>query len=643
MDLMERDLTVSFGPWDVDVEAATGETILDAAERGNVGIEALCGGNGLCGTCMVQVEDTTAVSPVDADERNLLDADQLEAGYRLGCRAEVTEDVSVFVPASSRSEGEIVMTEGREIDFEHAPAIRRYQLEFPAPTLEDTLPDRERVLGALESEYGVRADSIDRLALTTLPTAIREGETDDGDLRTTATVFEESEVLGIDPGRVGPAYGLAIDIGTTTLAIYLLNLQTGEVAAVSSKINPQSSHGGDIISRVQHSTRSPEGKTELQDEIVAGINDSVEEVVAEAGIEPAEIYEAVFVGNTAMHHLFLGIDAGPVAANPYVPANQAILRTKARELKLDTNPAAMVSWLPIIGGWVGPDFVADLLVSGVLDSDETAIVIDIGTNGEIAVSGPEETYVASAPAGPALEGAEIAHGVRAKPGAIQAITLDPDTWEPELDIIEDKTPIGICGSGIIDIVAQLFLVGAINRRGRLVDPEDGHGRVRDTEDGSREFVLVDTDEADIEEAIVVSQSDIRDIQNAKAAIQTGISVLLSEAGFETVDKLIMAGGFGNYIDPESAKLLGLYPEVGAEDVEFLGNAAGYGAMYALLNDDAKAEAERIVEEVSYVELAAWDGFHDAFAQSMYLPHRDFDRYPWVKERVEATRGADDEL
>ena len=633
---MEREVTVSFAPWETDVTIEAGETILDAAERGEVGIEALCGGNGLCGTCMVQVENPEAVSDVDPDERNVLAADQLDAGYRLGCRATVEEDVSVFVPTASRSEGEIVMTEGRQIDFERRPAIRRYQIDFPGPTLEDTLPDRERVLAALESEYDVAVETVDRLALTTLPTEIREGE-QDGSLRATATVFDDRELRGRDRRRGGPSHGLAIDIGTTTLAIYLLDLRTGDIEAVSSKLNPQTTHGGDIVSRVQYSTTEAGGKAELQGEIVGAINDSIEEVTTEAGIDSAAIYEAVFVGNTAMHHLFLGIDAGPVAATPYVPANQSILRTTARELDLDMNPSGVVAWLPIIGGWVGPDFVADLLVAGVLDREETVVAIDIGTNGEIAVSGPDQTYVASAPAGPALEGAEIENGVRAKPGAIEAVSLDPDTWDPTVEVIDDQAPIGICGSGIIDVVAQLFLVGAINRRGRLVDPEDGHGRVRDTED-SREFVLVRAAEADVDEDIVVSQSDIRDIQNAKAAIQTGIDVLLENAGIETVDTLVMAGGFGNYIDPESAKLLGLYPEVDPEDVEFLGNAAGYGAMYALLNEDAKREAAHIVEAVEYVELAAWDGFHASFAQAMYLPHRDFDRYPSVRERVEATRG-----
>jgi uncharacterized 2Fe-2S/4Fe-4S cluster protein (DUF4445 family) len=633
---MESDLTVTFRPWDVAVPVEPGETILAAADAGGVGVEALCGGNGLCGTCAVQVEDEAAVSPIEAEERHVLDESALSAGYRLGCQATVEDDLTVFVPPASRSEGEIVMTEGQELDFEHDPAVRRYQLSFAGPTLEDTVPDRERVLAALEAEYGREIETVDRVALTELPTRMR-GDQDDEAFRVTATVHE-SELLAVEPGRAGPAYGLAIDIGTTTLAIYLLDLRTGEVAAVSSDVNPQRTHGGDIVSRVQYATQNPEGKAELQSLIVDAIEENVAAVTAEAGIEPAEIYEAIFVGNTAMHHLFLGIDAGPVAASPYVPATRARVEATARDLGLEMNRAGKVSWLPIIGGWVGPDFVADLLVAGVLDREETVLVVDIGTNGEIAVSGPEATYVASAPAGPALEGAEISHGVQAKPGAIEAVELDPDTWEPSVEVIEGQAPIGICGSGIIDVVAQLFLVGAINRRGRLVAPGEGRSRIREREDGSREFVVLRAEETAIDEDIVVSQEDIRDIQNAKAAIQTGSNVLLEAAGVERVDRLIMAGGFGNYIDPESAKLLGLYPEVDVEDVEFLGNAAGYGAMYALLNQEARVEADRIVEAVEYVELAAWEGFHDLFMEAMYLPHREFDRYPWVRETVERAQG-----
>lgn len=639
---MSQDPVVSFDPWDIEADVADGETVLEAAESVGADIEALCGGNGVCGTCAVRVEaGDDQLSPVNDTERTVLPQEQLEDGYRLACQAAVHGDVSVHVPPASRSQGAIIMTEGRSLEYEMDPAVTLHHVSFPAPTLEDHLPDRERVIEALNDRYDLDVDAIDHRALTTLPGTIRDGA-DDGTMRATGTVFESSELLTVSPGRTESGYGLAVDIGTTTVAVYLVDLRTGEVADVSSMLNPQRDHGEDIISRVQYTVENPDGAAELQTAIIDGINERIAEVTGTAGITADQIYDAVFVGNTAMHHLFLGIESGPVARSPYVPANQSSIGVKARELGIDINRSAYVTWFPLIGGWVGADFVADLLAGGVLERDTTTLCIDIGTNGEIAVFDGEQAWVASAPAGPALEGAEITRGVRAKPGAIESVTLDPDTWEATVEVIDDEAPIGICGSGILDVVAQLFLVGAINRRGRLVDPDDGHGRVRDTESGDRQFVLLFAEEAGIDDDIVVSQEDIRAIQNAKAAIQTGISVLLEEAGVDDIETLVMAGGFGNFIDPESAKLLGLYPEVDVDQVEFLGNAAGYGAIYGLMNEEARREAERIVTEVEYVELAAWEGFHDQFMRAMYLPHRDFDRYPGVRESIEAIRKLADE-
>lgn len=634
---MSSDSLVSFAPMELEVSVSDGTTVLDAGESVGADIEALCGGNGVCGTCMVRVEEGAEhLSPITDEERDVLDEKQLEKGYRLSCRTRVHGDLAVHVPPASRSQGAIVMTEGRELEFGLDPAVQLYQLSFPAPTLEDHTADRERLLGALAENYDIDVDEADYLTLTDLPKALRQ-EDPNGRFRCTGIVDGERELLDVIPGRSDVAYGLAVDIGTTTLAVYLLDLRTGEVEAVSSALNPQRTHGGDIISRVQYTIENADGSEKLQSEIVDGINDSIESVTREAGIAAADIYDAVFAGNTAMHHLFLGFDSEPVAKSPYVPTCQSTMNVKAREVGLDINESASLTWLPLIGGWVGADFVADLLAADILEREEPTLVIDIGTNGEMAVSTGERIVAASAPAGPALEGAEISRGVRAKSGAIESVRLDPERWEPEIDVIDDQRPLGICGSGILDTVAELFRVGAINRRGRLRDPTDDPGRIRDTEDGGREFLLIPAGETADAEDIVVTQEDIRDIQNAKAAIQSGSRVLLNEAGVDNVDRLVMAGGFGNYIDPKSAKLLGMYPEVGQDEVEFLGNAAGYGAMYALMNTDARRIAERIVDTVEYVELAAWEGFHDEFMQAMYLPHRDLDLYPEVRTSIESVQ------
>lgn len=639
---MKPDSVVSFGPWDIEADVEKRTTVLAAADSVAADIEALCGGNGSCGTCAVQVETGgNQLSPVNDTERTVLREEQIDSGYRLACQAEVLGDVSVHVPPSSRSQGAIIMTEGRSLEYEMNPAVQLHHVSFDAPTLADHVPDRERVLHALNDRYDVDVTAIDYRGLTDLPGTIRANGAE-GTVRVTGTVFESTELLTVAPGRTERSYGLAVDIGTTTVAVYLVDLRTGEVAAVDSQLNPQRDHGEDIISRVQYTVENPDGAAELQSAIIDGINESIAAVTSGVDISSEEIFDAVFVGNTAMHHLFLGIETGPVARSPYVPANRASIGVKARELDVDINPSAYITWYPLIGGWVGADFVADLLAGGILDRDETTVCIDIGTNGEIAVFDGEQAWVASAPAGPALEGAEITRGVRAKPGAIEAVELDPETWAATVDVIDDEEPIGICGSGILDVVAQLFLVGAINRRGRLRDPEEGKGRIRETEAGDREFVLLFAEKAGIDADIVVSQEDIRAIQNAKAAIQTGTRVLLQEAGVDEVENLVMAGGFGNFINPESAKLLGLYPEVDVDHVEFLGNAAGYGAIYGLMNEAARESADRIVTEVEYVELAAWEGFHDQFMRAMYLPHREFDLYPDVRASIEAVRELPDE-
>lgn len=651
--MMTDEPSIVYEPWDESVDAREGESLLDAAERADVGIESLCGGEGLCGTCTVVVESGQAClsAPTDADER-LLSESQLDRGYRLSCRADIAsncaaDELRVRVPSVSRETGGIVLTEGREIDVDLDPAVKHYHLELSVPTLEDNLADRERLLAGLETAYDIRPETIDYRLLRALPNRLREGERDDTDddrdafLEVTATVYADQELIDVRAGVHEDRYGLAVDIGTTTIAVYLVDLQTGEVEAVSSRLNPQTTYGGDVMSRVRHSRNEPDGLTTLQESIVDGVNECIDSVTLEADVDPEDVYEAVFVGNTAMHHLFLGIEPSYVAGSPYVGANHAPIVVKAREVGIEINPAGYLSWLPISGGWVGPDKVSVVLVAGHYRDPETTVCIDIGTNGEISVGNDEALWTTSAPAGPALEGAEITHGLRAQEGAIEHVRIDPESFAPEWEVIGDAPPAGICGSGVIDAVAQLFEVGVLDRRGKFREAVLGSDRVRRNEHGVLEFVLVEADAAAIDSDVVLTQNDVREIQMAKAAIQAGTLVLLDELDIETVDRVVLAGGFGNYIDPESARTIGLYPDTPIEAVESLGNAAGIGAKLALLDRDAREEAERIVDRTEYFEIAGTDAFRDSFMASMYLPHRDLDRYPRVTARIEAERGIDD--
>lgn len=643
---MNDDSAVTFEPWGVQTDPAEEHTLLELAENAGVGIESLCGGRGLCGTCKVIVDSgSDCLDEYSEADKLLLSDEQLARGYRLSCRASIdnpceTNDIEVRVPSVSQVTGGVVLTEGIEIEIDLDPAVRQYHLELEEPTLDDNVADRERLLSALGEYYDIEPVSIDHGVLQTLPNCLRSGAKH-GRLEVTATVYDGREVVDLVPGLAEEHYGIAVDVGTTTIAAYLLDLRTGDIEAVSSRLNPQAEYGGDIMTRVRYSRNNVDGLADLQSTIIEGVNECIDEVTLEAGIDREQIYEGVFVGNTAMHHLFLGIEPSYVAGSPYVAANHAPIGVKAREIGVDVNDAGYLYWLPISGGWVGPDKVSVLLVSGHYREEAMTVCIDIGTNGEISVGNRDALWTTSAPAGPALEGAEITHGLRAQEGAIEHVTIDRESFEPTCDIIGDCPPDGICGSGVIDAVAELFLAGVIDRRGKFRDSVLDHPRIRRNKSDVREFVLVESANAGIDEDIVLTQNDIREIQMAKAAIQAGTLVLLDELGVDAVDRVVLAGGFGNYIDPESARTIGLYPDIGIENVDSLGNAAGIGAKLALLDRSAREEAERILEQAEYYEIAGTDAFRDAFLASMYLPHRDLSRYPRLRSELEAIRDLDD--
>lgn len=633
---MTEDADIEFRPWDKTGRIPLDTTVLESAQQIGVGIESLCGGEGLCGTCAVIVEEGgDALEPPTKAERQLFSEADIQDGYRLSCRVRVTEPdtkISVTVPSSSQQSRGVVLTEGVELDVDLDPAVRHHRVVLPPPSLEDHAADRERLISGLAEQYDLDITEVDHLVQQELPNSLRGQETEDG-LEVTATVYDGSEVIDVAPGLDEQTYGLAIDIGTTTVAVYLLDLRSGEQLAVSSILNPQSRFGGDIMSRVRHTRRNEEGRTELQGAIIEGVNECIENVVRERNIEHTDIYEAVFVGNTAMHHLFLGIEPSYVAGSPYISANHASLRTKARDLGVEINPSGYLTWLPISGGWVGPDKVSVLLVSGHYREDEVTVCIDIGTNGEISVGNKDGLWVTSAPAGPALEGAEITHGIRAQDGAIDEVSIDPDNFGVTYETIGEAPPNGICGSGVIDVLAAFFTAGVVDQRGQFRDEVLEHERLRTNDHGVVEFVLVEKAETDVGHDIVITQNDIREIQRAKAAIQAGTLVLMDELDIESIDRVVLAGGFGNYIDPESAVTIGLYPDIESDNVEFLGNAAGIGAQLALLDTKQRAEADRIVDTVNYYEIAGTDLFQDHFMDSMYLPHHDLDRYPRVRDRL----------
>lgn len=636
--------TVYFDEENRNAELRGGETLLAAANRADIDIEALCGGNGHCGTCKVQVTaGGSNLQPLSSQEETLLAKAEIESGYRLACQSGIENSgfVSLSVPVVSRQNAPVVLTEGETKEVNVKPTAKTYPVSISRPSVSNIEADFERVQTSIAEQYGRTVDDIDQQILQLLPRLVRSAS-ENRNGRHTVTVYGGREIIDIRTGSSPVGYGVAVDVGSTTLATYLVNLYSGETVAVDSRLNPQRRYGEDIMSRVEYIQRNDAGLDQLQESITSAINDAISTVCNKANIDSGRIYEAVFVGNTAMHHFFVGIDPHTLATSPYVPANHIPITRKARDFGVDISPAGYLYWPPIIGGWVGPDNVSVHLVSGHHERAELTVCIDVGTNGEVSVGNAERTLVTSAPAGPALEGAELTHGVRAKPGAIESVDLDPETFEPTIEVIGDTDPVGICGSGIVDMVAQLFLVGAINRRGRLSDTKEST-RIRINSNGNREFVVVSSSKTTTDEAIVLTQKDIRMVQRAKAAIQAATKVLLEEHDGQSVDRLVLAGGFGNSIDPDSAMLIGLYPELDQAELRPLGNAAGSGAKLLLLDREHRKATKRIRKNVEFHELAGNETFHDEYMNAMYLPHRSFDHFPKVRKRIAQMRGIEEDL
>ena len=615
-------------------EFPPGTTILEAAREIGVDIEAICGGKLTCGKCQVVIEQGEEnLSEMTEDEKRLLDKRKAGKNYRLACVTRFYGDVVVFVPEESRGGEQIILKEGVEVSVTINPAVKKYYLELPKPHLKDDLGDFERILNALREDYGIENVDIDYEVLKKLPNVLR-----DSDWKVTVTIWNDREIIDVEPGyRAENVYGLAVDIGTTTVVGYLTDLRTGKVLAVDSMMNPQVTYGEDVMSRITYAMQNPEGLEQLNRKIIDGINEILKNVCDQAGIKPEEVSEVTIVGNTAMHHIFLKIEPKYLSLAPYVPALHKSYDVKARDLGLNISKGGYVHVLPIEAGWVGADNVAVLIATEPYKRDEMCLVIDIGTNGEIVLGNKERLISCSAAAGPALEGAHIKHGMRAATGAIERIRIDPETFEPEYKTIGNAPPRGICGSGIIDAAAELYRVGIVKKNGRFnLDLDTPRVRVAD---GQPEYVIAWANETAIGHDIVITQKDIREIQLAKGAMCAGAHILMKEMGVESVDRVIVAGAFGNYIDKISALIIGLVPDVPVDRIESVGNAAGVGARLALISKEKRREANEIARKVEHIKLAVHPDFEREFSMAMYFPHMDKKRYP-RHEEVLRLRGAE---
>ncbi len=606
---MTLEYTIDFQPLGRRVEAADGVSLLEAARQAGVGLNAVCGGAGSCGTCVVRVVEGV-VSPANRSEEEFLSGDELKEGYRLACQVRVGGDVLVDVPPKSISAPQRAQIEGRERPIEMDPRVQGFDIEPTPPSLHDLRSDEKRLLDALREQHGVEAPSFDPLVLRQLSSRVRQ---ENWEVR---VFVRNGEIIG--GGAVGTTpLGLAVDVGTTKVAAYLVDLDSGETLAASGEMNPQIAFGEDVMARIAHAMGGEQHRRELQEAIIQGLTDRVQELCQGLGRVGEEVLEAVLVGNTCMHHLVMGLPVDQLGLAPYVPALSASSDVKARDLGLMIGIGAYVHLLPNIAGFVGADHVSMMMASGLHEADEITLGLDIGTNTEVSLAAGGRLLSCSTASGPAFEGAHIRDGMRAAPGAIEWVKMVDGRIEYQT--IDGVSPVGICGSGILDSVAELRRIGVLNENGSM--RLNSHPRVRQLDDRP-EFLLVAAGENGALNDIVINRKDVSEIQLAKGAIRAGVDVLLDEAGVEVeeVERVVVAGAFGTYLDVASARAIGMFPPLPLNRFDQVGNAAGIGAKLALLSRRFREVATAIAERVEYIELTTDARFSSAYMNAMGLPN-----------------------
>jgi len=589
--------------------------LLDAARRAGVGLESVCGGIGECGRCKVIVTKGPT-SHLTGVEETLLTEEELKQGYRLACCTKVYGEAEVFVPPPITLERQRLQLEAAAVPIEVEPVVREFVVDLPVATLVDFRPDFRRLREGLEATCGLEPELIDYSALRTVSPLIREEEW------SVRVALRGNEIIAVSSADAQRAsLGLAVDLGTTKIAIYIVDLSTGQTIDMLGIQNPQIPYGEDVISRLQ-TIMEDEGALEYQSAaVVKAINKEIARMCKRNKTTPQRILEATIVGNTAMHHILLRLPTRQLALSPFVPATDQPVDVKARELGLNISPGAYIYFLPPVAGFVGSDHVAMLLASGLFQHEGNVLGLDIGTNTEIALRTQQGITTCSTASGPAFEGARIKCGVRAVPGAVERVKINDDDLKVEIKTIADEAPIGICGSGIVDAIAEMLRVGIIDDRGKI---QLGKRGVRQNSAGKREFVLAQADGHRCASDIVVTQRDVAELQLAKGAIRTGMNILMARAGLapENIDRVFIAGAFGSYMDPAAAIVLGMFPRIPLKRLTKVGNAAGAGAKAILVSRKQRWRAEQLAREVGYIELAVEPDFHQQFAHGMKFNQDD---------------------
>ncbi|WP_163271238.1 ASKHA domain-containing protein [Chelativorans alearense] len=632
---------------------AKGTTILDAARQLGVYVESVCGGRATCGRCQIEVQEghfakhkisssRDSISPVGPKEARYAEKRALPVGRRLSCSATIEGDLVVDVPQDAIVNAQVVRKDADQRVIERYPAVQLCYVEVDEPDMHKPLGDLDRLKAALGKDWGFNRLEADAHLLSQVQGILRQGK-----WAVTAAVHHDDEgdaarIIALWPGLKNEAYGIACDIGSTTIAMHMVSLLSGRVVASAGASNPQIRFGEDLMSRVSYVMMNPDGRQAMTKAVRQEVSKLVDKVATEGGVERIDILDAVFVGNPIMHHLFLGIDPTELGGAPFALAVSGAVKARASDLRLNLNPGARLYMLPCIAGHVGADAAAVTLSEGPHRQDEMMLIVDVGTNAEIVLGNRQRVVAASSPTGPAFEGAEISSGQRAAPGAIERVRIDRETLEPRFRVIGSElwsdepgfteavqaTGVsGICGSGIIEVIAEMYLSGIVSEDG-VIDGALAERSPRIFSEGRTFSYLLHEGEP----RITVTQNDVRAIQLAKAALYAGTKLLMEKQGVATVDTIRFAGAFGSFIDPTYAMTLGLIPDCELDKVSAVGNAAGTGARMALLNRNHRREIEETVRRIEKIETALEPKFQEHFVYAMALPNK-VDPYPKLGRQV----------
>ncbi|MFN3966440.1 MAG: ASKHA domain-containing protein [Endomicrobiia bacterium] len=631
-------------PENIQIEVKEDTDLLTAIIKAGISIRSTCGGHGTCGTCKVKIKKGS----YSTRPTHWITEEEKKNGYVLACQTQIKSDLEIEIPHETRIQK--IQAVGEEISsfrettlefpeekkYLFSPIAKKIFLKLPKPNLEDNIPDFERIKREITKNLKEEEIKIEMPILRSLCHFIRQVNWE-----LTVSIVElnnEIEIIQLEPGNTsGEIYGIALDIGTTTVVIYLVDLNTGSVLSAKATYNKQISFGDDIISRIIYSEEK--GIKKLNQAVCDTVNTIIDSIVKENKISKDKILAIQAAGNTTMTHLFLGIPPEFIRKEPYIPVTNFPQTVKASELGININPRGIISCLPGVASYIGGDITAGVLASGIEDSSEVSLLVDLGTNGEIVLGNKDWLISASCSAGPAFEGVGIKCGIRATDGAIQRIKIE--NGKIEYSTISDKKPKGICGSGLIDIPAEFLKNGIINRAGKFNLNEKNlklyYDRMRKNEDDEYEFVIVKKEETETEKDIVITESDISNLIRSKGAIFLGIYVLLQEMDirFEDVKKIYISGGLGTYLDIEKAIFIGLLPDLPCERFNFIGNSSIKGAKMCLLSREARLKSKEIAKKMTYIDLSLNPKFMNEYTSTLFLPHTNIDLFPSVKKFYES--------